>query len=274
MFNSFTGDIKDAARRHLHTWKTALGLTTRQDHAAIEQVITEAYRAAGLTPPRRIVWCPSPLAMTWVRTLSTEMWQQQVGANVRDTLIDEPIRRAWPLIQACMSQGFCRELSEYLEGGLIDAVRAKEQALWNALSDECATCFDTLPLGVRAAITETLTAEGLPSTDLSALALLYYGTDGFVWGPVESQAITLAFVRKRMKLESETQAVTPLISLLEQSHTFIAHENVFWISEPPRFISENTMHYGDGWTVTVSPELQGWSRRLSLSSLFGDAVLP
>ncbi|CAA7627233.1 conserved hypothetical protein [Candidatus Terasakiella magnetica] len=171
-----------------------------------------------------------------------------------------------------MSQGFCRELSEYLEGGLIDAVRAKEQALWKALSDEYAICFDNLPLGVRSAIAETLEAEGLPSTDLSALARLYYGTEGFVWGPVESQAITLAFVRKRMKLETET--VAPLISLLEQSHAFIAHENVFWISEPPRFISENTIHYGDGWTVTVSPELQDWSQRLSLSSLFGDAVLP
>lgn len=273
MFNSFTGDIKDAARRHLHTWKTALGLTTRQDHADIEQVITEAYVAAGLTPPR-VVWSSSPLGMTWVRTLSTEMWQQQVGASVRDTLIDEPIRRALPLIQACMSRGFCRELSEYLEGGLIDAVRAKEQALWNALSDDNAICFDNLPLGVRAAITEALEAEGLPSTDLSALARLHYGTDGFVWGPVESQAITLAFTRKRMKLETETQAVAPLISLLEQSHAFIAHENVFWISEPPRFISENTMHYGDGWTVTVSPELLDWSWRLSLSSLFGDAVLP
>lgn len=273
MFNSFTGDIKDAARRHLHTWKTMLGLASRQDHAAIEQVINEAYRAAGLTPPR-IVWCPSPLAMTWVRTLSTEMWQQQVGASVRDTLIDEPIRRAWPLIQRQMSQGFCRELSEYLEGGLIDAVRAKEQALWNALSDEHAICFDTLPPGVRVAIIETLEAEGLPNTDLSALARNHYGTDSFVWGPVESQAITLAFVRKRMELEAETQAVAPLISLLEQSHAFIAHENVFWISEPPRFISESTMHYGDGWTVTVSPELLDWSRRLSLSSLFGDAVLP
>lgn len=273
MFNSFTGDIKDAARRHLHTWKTMLGLTTRQDHPAIEQVITEAYRTAGLRPPR-IVWCSSPLAMTWVRTLSTEMWQQQVGASVRETLITAPIQRAWPLIQRQMSQGFCRELSEYLEGGLIDAIRAKEQALWNALSDEHAICFDNLPLGVRAAITEMLEAEGLPCTDLSALARLYYDTDGFVWGPVESQAITLAFARKRMKLETETESVSPLISLLEQSHAFIAHGNVFWISEPPRFISENTMHYGDGWTVTVSPELLDWSRRLSLSSLFGDAVLP
>ena len=273
MFNSFAGDIKDAARRHLHTWKTALGLTTRQDHASIEQVINEAYCAARLTPPR-IVWCPSPLAMTWVRTLSTEMWQQQVGASVKETLINDPIRRAWPLIQRQMSRGFHRELSEYLESGLIDAVRAKEQALWNALSGEYAICFDNLPLGIRAAITETLTAEGLPGTDLSALARLHYGTEGFVWGPVESQAITLAFARKRMKLEAETEGVAPLISLLEQSHTFIAHENVFWISEPPRFISENTMHYGDGWTVTVSPELLDWSRRLSLSSLFGDAVLP
>ena len=273
MFNSFTGDIKDAARRHLHTWKTALGLASRQDHASIEPVVTEAYNAAGLRPPR-IVWCSSPLAMTWVRTLSTEMRHQQVGPSVRETLIDEPIRRAWPPIQACMSQGFHRELSEYLEAGLIDAVRAREQALWNALGDGDAICFDNLSRWVRAGIVETLEAEGLPSTDLSDLARLHYGTEGLVWGPVERDAITLAFVRKRMELKAETEAIAPLIALLEQAHAFIAHENVFWISEPPRFVSENIMHYSDGWSVTISPELLDWSRRLSLSFVIGDAALP
>jgi len=48
---------------------------------------------------------------------------------------------------------------------------------------------------------------------------------------------------------------------------------VFWISEPPRFISENIMHYSDGWSVTISPELLDWSRRLSLSFIIGDAAL-
>ncbi|CAA7615021.1 hypothetical protein [Magnetospirillum sp. UT-4] len=46
--NTTTDNPTAAARRFLHVWTTMLGLTDRPDRPRVEQLVKDAYRAAGL----------------------------------------------------------------------------------------------------------------------------------------------------------------------------------------------------------------------------------
>jgi hypothetical protein len=252
-----TDDATAAARRFLHLWITMLGLTDRPDRVHVEQLVKDAYRTAGLCHPRRIIWCSSPLAMTWVRSITTDIWQEQVGQDVRSLLIQDPLRRTWSGILRKMSREFRQSLRAYLEGGLKDVVRAREQALWDALADAVVMTFDDMEPELQAAI-----AESLESCGLRQMAVIRdnYGSGGVIRGQVEDHAITLAFLRRRLGLVAETQPIEPLIALLQDAHAFIAHENVCWISEPPTVVADDCLRYGDGWTIPISEALRAWAR--------------
>lgn len=248
MLNTYTNDTRAAARRHLHTWTTMLGLTTRLDHLQVEQLVTDAYGAAGLAPPRRIMWCSSPFTMSWMHSICTELWQSDVGQDVREALIEAPMRKARPSIQRSMSGEFRQSLLADLEGGLRGVARVREQALWDALTTTSATTLDDLPTDMKVVIVEALGAAGFPT---SVPTQDGYGVSGLVWGPLTPLAITLDFLQRRLGLVTETQGIAPLICLLRETHGFIAHEKIFWLSEMPTVTDDDRLVYADGWTVPI-----------------------
>ena len=70
----------------------AIGLSTEPaDRPAAETAIVQAYRSAGLEPPRSIVWCGSPLSQGLTRAIILDkktrasVWAS-VGASVRDSV--------------------------------------------------------------------------------------------------------------------------------------------------------------------------------------------
>ena len=71
---------------------TKIGLCTDPaDRPRAEAAIHESYRAAGLQPPRKIVWCGSPLSQGLTRAIILDNNKQlmaSVGASVRDSVGD------------------------------------------------------------------------------------------------------------------------------------------------------------------------------------------
>ena len=69
---------------------TKIGLCTDPaDRPRAEAAIHESYRAAGLQPPRKIVWCGSPLSQGLTRAIILDNNKQlmaSVGASVRDSV--------------------------------------------------------------------------------------------------------------------------------------------------------------------------------------------
>jgi hypothetical protein len=56
------------------------------DQAAAEDGIRQTYRAAGLAPPDRIVWCGGPLEIA--KRLATASPDRPIGANVKAEVFD------------------------------------------------------------------------------------------------------------------------------------------------------------------------------------------
>lgn len=92
--NTITDNPTAAARRFLHVWTTMLGLTDRPDRPRVEQLVKDAYRAAGLPHPRHIIWCASPLTMAWARSVFPLVADTPVGQSVTDQLVHGPMQRA------------------------------------------------------------------------------------------------------------------------------------------------------------------------------------
>ena len=71
-------------------WSELRSSTAPCDRVAAEAGVAKAYAAAGLSPPREIVWGDGPLeiATAWARSRAA------AGDNVRSQVIDQVCRRA------------------------------------------------------------------------------------------------------------------------------------------------------------------------------------
>ncbi len=71
---------------------TEIGICTKPaDRTSAEEGIMLAYHLAGLSPPRKIVWCDSPLSQGLTRTIVlglAENTEVKVGDSVRDSVWD------------------------------------------------------------------------------------------------------------------------------------------------------------------------------------------
>lgn len=245
--NTTTDNATAAARRFLHVWTTMLGLTDRPDRPRVEQLVKDAYRAAGLCHPRHIIWCASPLSMAWVRSVFPLVADAPVGPSVADQLVHGPMQRA--RTAARVGTGELATLCADLGRGVLAATTRREQALWDALARDDLP-FPDQPFGVKSAVAGTVTLH-TPCTvaEVMAAAPRYQGIGNAVLGAATQGTIALSFLRRRMALVAETQGIAPLLDLLMETHMLIAHANVCYISEPPVLIDEQGLSYVDGWEL-------------------------
>ncbi|NFV80988.1 hypothetical protein [Magnetospirillum aberrantis] len=245
--NTITDNPTAAARRFLQVWTTMLNLTDRPDRPRVEQLVKDAYRAAGLPHPRHIIWCASPLTMAWARSLFPLVADNPVGPNVADQLVHAPMQRARSAVH--VETGELAMLCGELENGVLAATKPREQALWDALARDDLP-FPDQPSWIKGAVAGTVTLHTQCSAaEVMAAAPRYQGIGDAVLGATTPGTISLSFLRRRIGLVAETQAVAPLLDLLMETHMLIAHANVCYISEAPVLIDEQGMYYVDGWEL-------------------------
>lgn len=245
--NTITDIPTAAARRFLHVWTTMLGLTDRPDRPRVEQLVKDAYRAAGLPHPRHIIWCPSPLTMAWARSVFPLVADAPVGPSVADQLIHEPMQRARSA--ARVGTGELAALCADLELGVLAATKPREQALWDALACDDLP-FPDQPSCIKGAVAGTLTLHTQCSAaEVMAAAPRYQGIGDAMLGAATPGTIWLSFLRRRLGLMAETEGVSPLLDLLMETHMLIAHANVCYISEAPVLIDGQGLSYVDGWEL-------------------------
>lgn len=245
--NTITDNPTAAARRFLHVWTTMLGLTDRPDRPRVEQLVKDAYRAAGLPHPRHIIWCASPLTMAWARSVFPLVADAPVGPSVTDQLVHGPMQRA--RAAARVETGELATLCGELERGVLAATKPRQQALWDALARDDLP-FPDQPSWIKGAVAGTVTLHA-PSkaADVMASSPRYQGIGDAVLGAMTPGIIALSFLRRRIGLVAETQGVAPLLDLLMETHMLIAHANVCYISEAPVLIDDQGLSYVDGWEL-------------------------
>jgi len=245
--NTITDNPTAAARRFLHVWTTMLNLTDRPDRPRVEQLVKDAYRAAGLPHPRHIIWCASPLTMSWARSVFPLVADIPLGPSVADRLVHGPMQRA--RASARVGTGELATLCADLERGVLAAAKPREQALWDALARDDLP-FPDQPSWIKGEVAGTVTLHApCKAAEVMAAAPRYQGIGDAVLGAAAQGTISLSFLRRRIGLVAETEGVAPLLDLLMETHMLIAHANVCYISEPPVLIDEQGLYYVDGWEL-------------------------
>src|SRR5690348_14588106 len=87
-------------------WSAIRRSTAPADRDAAEEGVRLAYRAAGLAPPRRVVWCDGPIALAERARHIT----QADGANVRSVLVDRVRRQVFAQLRKRLSRKLLREI--------------------------------------------------------------------------------------------------------------------------------------------------------------------
>lgn len=245
--NTITDNATAAARRFLHVWTTMLGLTDRPDRPRVEQLVKDAYRAAGLPHPRHIIWCASPLTMAWARSVFPLVADRPVGPSVVDQLVHEQMQRVRSA--ARVETGELATLCGELERGVLVATKSRQQALWDALARDDLP-FPDQPSWIKGAVAGTVTLHTpCKAAEVMAASPRYQGIGDAVLGAMTPGTIALSFLRRRIGLVAESESVAPLLDLLMETHMLIAHANVCYISEPPVLIDEQGLSYVDGWEL-------------------------
>jgi hypothetical protein len=232
-------DQRDRLGAYGQRWSELRSSTAPCDRVAAEAGVAKAYAAAGLPPPREIVWGDGPLeiATAWVRSRAA------AGENVRSQVIDQVCRRAEGAVDRAVGlavrvalagesrltrvPSFCSSIEEAV---LRDCERVRPQ-----LRFLLASLFGTQRLGRMSFASSAFAFASAPL--LGALEYFHDVCD----------------------LKRQTGALEGLWQTAKQASWMLPHRDVCWLAERPEVVRQDArgrLHCADGPAVTYP---DGWS---------------
>jgi hypothetical protein len=104
---------------------TDIGLSTQPaDRQEAEDAINESYRLAGLQPPKKIVWCGSPLSQGLTRAVILNTKRASVRASVRDSVGDSVWASVGDSVRASVRASVWDSVGDSVGASVGDSVRA------------------------------------------------------------------------------------------------------------------------------------------------------
>lgn len=210
------------------------------DRAGAEEGIRLAYGAAGLPPPREIVWCGGPVEIA--AKLVAASAADAIGVNVKSRICDEPLRRIGALAEACFPEAVIAASRL--------AAEASAHAIVRPVQDAADQILFRVPARARHAIEmwrgaprrlpkDTFLEVAIGADEVSQLAVYEYLSDAKGW-----------------------DEAAPLrgLSLVARSAGWLApYANVCWVSERPDTLNTDAagrlhcvdgpaLRYPDGWS--------------------------
>ena len=220
-------------------WAQRRASTARGDRRAAETGVIEAYAAAGLPPPREIVWGGGPIAIAeaWVRG------RDAAGDNVRPRVVDLPYRRAEWAVDRAVGLG--------VRTALASEPRLTRLPAYCTSIDE-AVHHDAARL--RAPLRRRLLALVTWPRDGAAMS---FASASFSFATALPLG-ALQFFRDVCGLRAQTAALAGLWQVAEHAAWMIPHERVCWLAEKPDAIAQDlrgrlhaakgpAVSYPDGW---------------------------
>lgn len=235
--------LSDSQRERLgeygRRWSELRSSTAPCDRAAAEAGVAKTYAAAGLPPPREIVWGDGPLevATSWARS------RNNAGDNVRSQVIDQICRRAEGAVDRAV-------------GLAVRVALAGEPRLTRAPSF-CASIEEAVHRDcerVRPQL-RTLFASLFASQRFGRLS---FASCAFAF-PSAALLGALEYFHDVCGLERQTGALKGLWQTAEQASWMLPHRQVCWLAERPEVVRQDArgrLHGADGPAV-IYPD--GWS---------------
>jgi len=220
-------------------WAAVRGSTSPGDAAAAEAGVVKAYAAAGLPPPREIVWAGGPveIASAWARSRSA------AGDNVRALLIDLLCRKA--------EAGVDRAV------GLAVRVALAGEPRLTRVPSFCATIEEAvLREGerVRPHLRARLASIFAPRKRAS----LSFASSSYALHSAPSLG-SLEYFHDVCGLVRQTQVLRGLWQIAKNASWIVPHQHVCWLAERPQIVRHDArgrLHCPDGPAVAYR---DGWS---------------
>ena len=220
-------------------WSALRSCTDPCDRAAAEAGVGAAYAAAGLDPPREIVWTSGPveLAGRWVRD------RVSGGENVRALVVDQVCRKA--------ESGVDRAVGLAVRVSLAGEARlARVPAFSSSIDDAVLRDCERL----RPAFRERVASVFAPRKR----GLLSFAASGCNLQSMQSLG-PLEYFHDVCGLERQTGRVRGLWQLARHAGWIVPHRHVCWLAERPQTVRHDPrgrLHCADGAAVAYA---DGWS---------------
>jgi hypothetical protein len=238
-----------ALARYRARWTEIGRCTEPADRDAAEQGMRRAYRAAGLEPPDRIVWCDSPAALSRL----TQRISRSDGPNVRWALIDRLRRHFAAQIR--------RRLSRRVLAEVQSAVNPAD-ALTATVAEAVIGAVEPPPLALLARYW-----RGEPLSPVCILQALS-GREGFRYaaaGPHELSWLSVCeYLRGVLGLKSDTEPLLGLLQCAANVGWLQPHAHTCWLSERPQLLrrdANDRLHHADGPALRYGDGFSVWAWR-------------
>jgi hypothetical protein len=231
---------KAALAAYGERWSELRRSTKPVDRGEAEAGVAIAYEAAGLAPPREIIWGSSPreIANLWVAA------HDAGGENVRSLVVDLVRRKAEAAVDRAIGVAVRTALAEEPR---LSRVPAFCTSIEEAVARDCAGIKPTL----RKRLTGLLKFSRRPSLGFPAASFGFQAT---------ASLGVLEYFHDVCGLRRQTSALAGLWQVAKNAAWILPNERVCWLSERPTSIKSDSngrlhapdgpaLSYGDGWAV-------------------------
>jgi len=232
--DTLTAEQSRALTRYRARWTAIRRSTEPADREAAEQGVRLAYRAAGLSPPARLVWCDGPVAMS----RRAARISREDGANVRFELIDWPHWRAAAQVRRRLPRRLLKD---------VEAVVNSADTLVAAMADAVTHAATLEPVALL-----TRLRRGEPLS-LSGVMLALSGREGFAYAAVGPHDLSwlsaYEYLRGVLGLKAETEALLGLWQVAANAGWLQPHAHTCFLAERPQLLradANERLHHADG----------------------------
>jgi hypothetical protein len=221
-------------------WARLRSSTAACDRAAAEEGVVEAYSAAGLAPPREIVWTGGPLelAQLWARDRNT------AGENVRSLVVDQVCRKAEIAVDRAVGLAVRVKLAG--EPGL-SRVPAFCASIDEAVLRDCERVRPHLYMRLAGLIKH------------GRRVWFSFAASAFGFHSAPSLA-ALEYFHDVCQLRRQTGALTGLWQVAKNAGWILPHRDVCWLAERPEVLHQDArgrlhaakgpaVRYRDQWSA-------------------------
>ena len=229
-------------------WTAIRRSTEPADRRGAEEGARLAYRAAGLKPPSRMVWCGGPVTLYHL----TRRISRADGANVNSALIYRLHREVASLVGRCVHR----------------RVRAVVASVVSPVDALTASVYDAVIRGVAHETANFLTPIRRHNTLFANLRALFGLGGCSAAGQHDlSWLATYDYIRNVLDLRAETERLCGLWQLARSLGWIQAHEHACWLVERPNLLlgdARDRLHnakgpalrYPDGWSVWAWKDIE------------------
>ncbi len=233
---------KACIEEHRKRWAGLRTSTEPADRGVAELGIASAYKAAGWSEPRRIVWCSSPVQMA---SVWAKIGHDRSGPNLRASIADQVRSRAAFAIQRRVSGSVLAAVDELSQ-------QHSPDALGNTIRDAVIRASQSArPAAPSRGAWLFWLGRGRPWLNLQDAG---YSPRSHNW--LERHD----YFRSVCGLKNETEPLAGLLLIAANADWIIPHKHICWVSEPPEVLKTDdrgrlhsgsgpALRYRDGWTV-------------------------